>query len=101
MRIVLLLFALVLLCSLSHAQDVTVTRKVVGSPGPNFFYQHPSLATNERSGITLLVWEKHPGNHPDHSTLSRKISPTGALKGSTKTLVSGTNTYHPRIVYNS
>ena len=95
------LFTFLLLCSAAAAAEPTVVKRVLASPGPNLFYENPSLATNERTGITLAVWEKHPGNHPDHDTLLRKISAAGNLKGSTKNLIQGTNTYSPAIVYNS
>ena len=81
-------------------QETTVTKNIFATPGPNLFYESPSLAWNEKNGSTLMVWERHPGNHPDHDLLARKISPAGAIRGSIRNLISGTNTYKPTLLYN-
>jgi hypothetical protein len=100
MRKVICSVVFLLLFSSAHAQNATVVKNVFATPGPNLFYVSPSLAVNEKSRSTQVVWERHPGNHPDHATLARKISPKGVIKGETRTLVEGTNTYGPTILYN-
>jgi hypothetical protein len=95
---VLLLF---IFCGPAFGEDISVDKKIFASPGPNLFFVNPRLALNEKSRLTLAIWEKHPGNHPDHSTLSRRISSKGVPRGSSRTLVSGTNTYDPSILYNT
>ncbi len=101
MHRVIFLFFFLLFYSVTQAQDITVTKKVLGSPGANLFYENPSLALNTKTGTVLVVWERHAGNHPDHSTVLRKISPRGRLKGPIETIKDGTNTYDPQILYNS
>jgi hypothetical protein len=99
-RILVQLFFVLFVSVSVYAQDTTVIKRVFASPGPNLFYIEPSLALNEKSRLTQVVWEAHPGNHPDHSTLIRKITAKGAPRGSARTLIGGTNTYNPTLLYN-
>ncbi len=90
----------VLLYATVSAQTATVDKTILDPGTPNLFFESISLAWNEKTGQTLVTWERHPGNHPGHSTFSQKLTRTGNLSGSTKTLINGTNTYDPGIVYN-
>ena len=91
---------LCLLCATVSAQTATVDKTILDPGSPNLFFESISLTLNEKTRQTLVTWERHPGNHPGHSTFSRKLTRAGDLSGSTKTLVNGTNTYDPGVVYN-
>jgi hypothetical protein len=93
-------FLFALFCSSASGQTATVDKTILDPGTPNLFFESIFLALNEKTGQTLVTWERHPGNHPGHSTFSRKLSRSGNPSASTKTLVTGTNTYDPGIVYN-
>jgi len=86
--------------TVAGAQNPSVNRKIFQAGTPNFFFESISIITNEVTGLSLCTWEKHPGNHPGHETLSRKITAGGKPKGKTNVLISSTNTYEPSLIYN-
>lgn len=100
MRLLFCIFTSFFLAASAYSQETTVVKKIFASPGPNLFYENPSVVVNEKNRSAQVVWERHPGNHPDHATLTRKISPQGVAKGSERTLIGGTNTYDPSVLYN-
>src|SRR4030095_1336836 len=99
-RFILKIPVVLLFCASVFAQTATVNKKTLDAGSPNLFFENLSLALNEKSGQTMLTWEKHPGNHPGHSTLLMKLNSAGKVRGAEEILIQGTNTYDPGIVYN-
>lgn len=80
---------------------VPVVERFTLSPRePGKFHRFPRAALNTRSKQTLVVFEKHPGNHPAHSTWARLLSPVGKPLGPVFPIVAGPNSYAPFVTYN-
>ena len=94
------LLVLCLLVSGVDAAPPQVTRLVLSPGDPNRFQTHPRIALNTNTRQSLVVWEKHPGDHPAHSLQARLLNSTGKPVGPVFTVVSGPNTYNPDLVYN-
>ncbi len=60
----------------------------------------PRTVFNTKTKQILVVWEKHPGNHPGHSLWGRLLNPSGKPSGSEFVIVDGPNTYGPSLTYN-
>lgn len=77
-----------------------VKRAVLAPRNPATFEVHPSIAYNSRTKQSLVVWERHPGNHPGHSTWGRLLNPQGGTSGASFSIIPGFNPYTPSAVYN-
>lgn len=95
-----LLLVLCSLVSLAGAAPPLATRSILSPGDPNRFQTLPRIALNTKTRQSLVVWEKHPGDHPAHSLQARLLNPQGKPLGPVFTVVSGPNTYHPGLAYN-
>ena len=83
----------------ASAGAVTVERFELSAKRDGIFAANVSVALNTKSKETLVVWERHPGNHPGHSLWGRLLDRNGKPTGGEFQMVSGPNTYKPRIAY--
>lgn len=83
------------------AAGVTVERLELSPKRDGIFAANVQLATNTKTGESLVVWERHPGNHPGHSLWGRLLDSKGKPAGAEFQIVSGPNTYKPRLIYSS
>jgi hypothetical protein len=81
------------------AGAVTVERFEISAKRDGIFAANVSVAVNTKSKESLVVWERHPGNHPGHSLWGRLLDARGKLVGGEFQIVSGPNTYKPRVAY--
>ncbi|MCI0617744.1 hypothetical protein L0244_32630 [bacterium] len=93
-----ILLILVLLPTLAYA--ISVDRTVLVPRQPGIFTANVRAALNSRTTNTLVIWEKHPGNHPGHSIWGIMLSRSGTPAGTAFQIVAGPNTYFPDVVYN-
>ena len=87
MRSKSLCFIFLFIATLLLAVPLPVRRTTLAPRNPAIFETHPSIAVNMKTKQTLVVWERHPGNHPGHSTWGRLLSPQGAPAGAAFTIV--------------
>jgi hypothetical protein len=95
-------YFLILLFSASlFATPIPVKRSIFAVRQPVRFEVHPNFSLNSRTNQTLVIWERHAGNHPGHSTWGRFIGAQGSASGGAFQIVSGPNTYYPSGAYNA
>ncbi len=91
---------LILLVLPTLAFAISVNRTVLVPRQSGIFTANVHAALNPRTTNTLVIWEKHPGNHPGHSLWGMLLSRNGTPAGTAFQIVSGPNTYFPDVVYN-
>ncbi|MCI0442526.1 hypothetical protein L0152_04820 [bacterium] len=92
--------AVLCMAALASAGPLPVKRTTFVSPTPATFNVGPNMAINTRNNEALAVWDRHPGNHPDHRTWGRLVNPKGEPLGATFQIVPGFNPYNPFVAHN-
>jgi hypothetical protein len=90
--------ALLLLPALAFA--ISVDRTVLVPRQAGIFTANVHAALNSKTTNTLVIWEKHPGDHAGHSIWGVLLSRNGTPTGTPFQIVAGPNTYFPDVVYN-
>src|SRR5262245_26616132 len=85
----------------SVVPQVSVQRSVFSPLESAQFKIMPRGVLNLKTKETLVVWERHPGNHPGHSIWGRLLNSHGKAAGPEFVIVSGPNTYGPSLTYNA
>lgn len=87
---ILSIFCVAYLAALAlFADQPKVTTSIFSTPDPNHFQTFPRIAVSTKTRQSLVVWEKHPGDHPGHSLQGRFLNPQGKPQGGVFTIVSG------------
>lgn len=94
------LLALLLFCAAAgSAQPIQVQKSIYVAKEDNVFQANQVVATNTKTGITLVVWERVISSS-SREILGRLLNARGAPASPRFTLVSDPKASHPAIIYN-
>ncbi len=99
MKRFLVLLALLLLCAAAgSAQPIEVQKSIYVAKEENVFQANQVVATNTKTGITLVVWERVTSG--SREIIGRLLNARGASASARFTLVNDPKAAHPAIIYN-
>jgi hypothetical protein len=92
------LLAILFITAAAIAQPIQVQKSTYVAKENNIFHANEVVATNTKTGMTLVVWERVTSNSRQIS--GRILNNRGAAAQESFTIVSDPNAAHPAIVYN-
>ena len=98
MKRFMMLLAVLILSTVAEAQSIQTQKSTFIAKEPNTFHANQIVATNTRTGVTLVVWEKVTST--GRQILGRLINAKGIPASPRFTIVSTANAAHPAVIYN-